>query len=67
VIGPGVGQEYTETKDGLTIWEDHFFREIIDPARGKVLPDGEEGELVLTSLTQEAMPSSATARATSHA
>jgi phenylacetate-CoA ligase len=56
VIGPGVGQECAETKDGPTIWEDHFFPEIIDPATGRVLPDGEEGELVLTSLTKEAMP-----------
>ncbi len=56
VIGPGVAQEYAATKDGLTIWEDHFFPEIIDPDTGKVLPDGEEGELVLTSLTKEAMP-----------
>jgi phenylacetate-CoA ligase len=56
VIGPGVGQEYAATKDGLTIWEDHFFPEIIDPQTGRTLPDGEEGELVLTSLTKEAMP-----------
>jgi phenylacetate-CoA ligase len=56
VIGPGVGQEYVDTKDGLTIWEDHFLPEIIDPETGEVLPDGEEGELVLTSLTKEAMP-----------
>ena len=56
VIGPGVGQEYVETKDGLTIWEDHFIPEIIDPDTGSVLPDGEEGELVFTSLTKEAMP-----------
>jgi phenylacetate-CoA ligase len=56
VIGPGVGQEYAATKDGLTIWEDHFFPEIIDPETGKALPDGEEGELVLTTLTKEAMP-----------
>jgi phenylacetate-CoA ligase len=56
VIGPGVGQEYAATKDGLTIWEDHFYPEIIDPDTGKVLPDGEEGELVFTSLTKEAMP-----------
>jgi phenylacetate-CoA ligase len=56
VIGPGVGQEYADTKDGLTIWEDHFFPEIIDPDTGKRLPDGEEGELVFTSLTKEAMP-----------
>jgi phenylacetate-CoA ligase len=56
VIGPGVGQEYAGTKDGLTIWEDHFFPEIIDPETGAILPDGEEGELVFTSLTKEAMP-----------
>ena len=56
VIGPGVGQEYAETKDGLTIWEDHFFPEIVDPETVKVLPDGEEGQLVLTSLAKEAMP-----------
>ncbi len=56
IIGPGVGQEYVDTKDGLTIWEDHFFPEIVDPDTGKVLPDGEEGELVLTALTREAMP-----------
>jgi phenylacetate-CoA ligase len=56
VIGPGVGQECVETKDGLTIWEDHFYPEIIDPETGQVLPDGEKGELVFTSLTKEAMP-----------
>jgi phenylacetate-CoA ligase len=56
VIGPGVAQEYAATKDGLTVWEDHFFPEIIDPDTGKALPDGEEGELVFTSLTKEAMP-----------
>ena len=56
VIGPGVGQEYADTKDGLTIWEDHFFPEIIDPDTGKVLAEGEEGELVFTSLTKQAMP-----------
>jgi phenylacetate-CoA ligase len=56
VIGPGVAQECAATKDGLTIWEDHFFPEIVDPDTGRVLPDGEEGELVLTSLTKEAMP-----------
>lgn len=56
VIGPGVAQECVETKDGLTVWEDHFFPEIIDPDTGDVLPDGEEGELVFTSLTKEAMP-----------
>ncbi|MBV9633777.1 MAG: phenylacetate--CoA ligase [Methylobacteriaceae bacterium] len=56
VIGPGVGQECIETKDGLTIWEDHFLPEIIDPASGEVLSDGEPGELVLTTLTKEGMP-----------
>ena len=56
VIGPGVAQEYGDTKDGLTIWEDHFYPEIIDPETTEVLPDGTEGELVLTSLTKEAMP-----------
>ncbi len=56
VIGPGVAQECIETKDGLTIWEDHFYPEIIDPETGEVLPDGEEGELVITSLTKEAFP-----------
>jgi phenylacetate-CoA ligase len=56
VIGPGVAQECAETRDGLTIWEDHFYPEIIDPATGNVLPDGEKGELVLTSLTKEALP-----------
>jgi phenylacetate-CoA ligase len=56
VIGPGVAQEYGDSKDGLTIWEDHFYPEIIDPDTGEVLPDGTEGELVLTSLSKEAMP-----------
>lgn len=56
VIGPGVAQECVETKDGLTVWEDHFYPEIIDPDTGEALPDGEEGELVFTSLTKEAMP-----------
>ncbi|HEV3009230.1 MAG TPA: phenylacetate--CoA ligase PaaK [Burkholderiales bacterium] len=56
VIGPGVAQECIETKDGLTVWEDHFYPEIIDPESGEVLPDGEKGELVLTSLTKEALP-----------
>lgn len=56
VIGPGVAQECVETKDGLTIWEDHFYPEIIDPDTGELLPDGEEGELVITSLTKEALP-----------
>ena len=56
VMGPGVAQECLETKDGPTIWEDHFYPEIIDPETGEVLPDGEEGELVFTSLTKEAMP-----------
>ena len=56
VMGPGVAQECVETKDGLHIWEDHFYPEIIDPETGEVLPDGEKGELVFTSLTKEAMP-----------
>jgi phenylacetate-CoA ligase len=56
VMGPGVANECVETKDGLHIWEDHFYPEIIDPASGKVLPEGERGELVFTSLTKEAMP-----------
>ena len=56
VMGPGVAQECVETKDGPTIWEDHFYPEIIDPLTGEVLPDGEEGELVFTSLTKEALP-----------
>ena len=56
VIGPGVAQERIETKDGLTVWEDHFYPEIIDPQTGVVLPDGQNGELVLTSLTKVGMP-----------
>jgi phenylacetate-CoA ligase len=56
VIGPGVAQEYAPDKDGLTIWEDHFLPEIIDPDTCEILLDGEEGELVLTSLTKQAMP-----------
>src|SRR6476469_7090421 len=56
VIGPGVAQECVETKDGLHIWENHFYPEVIDPETGKVLPDGEKGELVFTSLTKEACP-----------
>jgi phenylacetate-CoA ligase len=56
VIGPGVAQECVETKDGLHLWEDHFFPEIVDPLTDEVLPDGERGELVLTSLTKVAMP-----------
>jgi phenylacetate-CoA ligase len=56
VMGPGVASECVETKDGPTIWEDHFFPEIIDPDTGEVLPDGEFGELVFTSLTKEALP-----------
>ena len=56
VMGPGVAQECVETKDGPTIWEDHFYPEIINPQTGEVLPDGEEGELVFTSLTKEALP-----------
>ncbi|MGW2816392.1 phenylacetate--CoA ligase PaaK [Streptomyces sp. NPDC001415] len=56
VMGPGVAAECVETKDGLHIWEDHFYPEIVDPLTGEVLPDGERGELVFTSLTKEAMP-----------
>ena len=56
VMGPGVAQECLESKDGPTIWEDHFYPEIIDPETGEVLPEGEEGELVFTSLTKQAMP-----------
>ena len=56
IMGPGVANECIETKDGPTIWEDHFYPEIIDPETGEVLPDGEEGELVFTTLTKEALP-----------
>jgi len=56
VMGPGVAQEFALSKDGPTIWEDHFVAEIVDPQTGQVLPDGEQGELVFTSLTKEAMP-----------
>ncbi len=56
VMGPGVAQEAATTKDGLHLWEDHFYPEVIDPVTEEVLPDGELGELVLTSLTKEAMP-----------
>jgi phenylacetate-CoA ligase len=56
VMGPGVAQECVETKDGMHLWEDHFLPEIVDPLTGEVLPDGERGELVLTSLTKEALP-----------
>lgn len=56
VMGPGVASECIETKDGPVIWEDHFYPEVIDPQTEEVLPDGEEGELVFTSLTKEAFP-----------
>ena len=56
VMGPGVANECVETKDGPTLWEDHFYPEIIDPDTGEVLPDGAFGELVFTSLTKEALP-----------
>lgn len=56
VMGPGVANECVETKDGLHIWEDHFYPEIIDPVTGEVLPDGEQGELVFTTLTKEGLP-----------
>jgi phenylacetate-CoA ligase len=56
VMGPGVANECVETKDGPTVWEDHFFPEIVDPETGEPMPDGEFGELVFTSLTKEALP-----------
>jgi phenylacetate-CoA ligase len=56
VMGPGVAQECLETKDGLTIWEDHFYPEVVDPESGAPLAEGEKGELVFTSLTKEALP-----------
>jgi phenylacetate-CoA ligase len=56
VMGPGVAQECIEAKDGPTIWEDHFYPEIIDPETGEVLEDGKEGELVFTNLTKTGMP-----------
>ena len=56
VMGPGVASETIESKDGPVIWEDHFYPEIIDPETGELVPEGEEGELVFTSLTKEAMP-----------
>jgi len=56
VMGPGVANECVETKDGLHVWEDHFYPEIVDPETGAVLPDGEVGELVFTTLTKEALP-----------
>ena len=56
IMGPGVAQECVETKDGLHVWEDHFYPEIIDPVTHEVLPDGELGELVFTTLTKEGLP-----------
>ena len=56
VMGPGVAQECVETKDGLTIWEDHFYPEVIDPESGKPVADGGQGELVFTTLTKEGLP-----------
>ncbi|XYK79600.1 MAG: phenylacetate--CoA ligase PaaK [Labrenzia sp.] len=56
IMGPGVAQECVETKDGLHVWEDHFYPEIIDPVTEEVLPDGEMGELVFTTLTKEGLP-----------
>jgi phenylacetate-CoA ligase len=56
VMGPGVANECVETKDGLHLWEDHIYPEVVDPETGQVLPDGERGELVFTSLTKEALP-----------
>ena len=56
IMGPGVAQECIESKDGLTVWEDHFYPEIVDPQTGAVVPEGEKGELVFTSLTKQALP-----------
>ena len=56
VMGPGVAQEVVETKDGLHVWEDHFYPEVVDPVTGQVVPEGEPGELVFTSLTKQALP-----------
>jgi len=56
ILGPGVANECVETKDGLHVWEDHFYPEIIHPETGEVLPDGEMGELVFTTLTKEGLP-----------
>lgn len=56
IMGPGVANECVETKDGLHVWEDHYYPEIINPATGEVVEDGEEGELVFTTLTKEGMP-----------
>jgi phenylacetate-CoA ligase len=56
VMGPGVASECVETKDGLHVWEDHFYPEIVDPVSGEALPDGARGELVFTTLTKEALP-----------
>ncbi len=56
IMGPGVASECVETKDGLHLWEDHFYPEVIDPATGEVLPDGQMGELVITTLTKEGLP-----------
>jgi phenylacetate-CoA ligase len=55
-MGPGVANECVETKDGLHVWEDHFYPEVVDPVTGESLPDGSPGELVFTSLTKQAMP-----------
>jgi phenylacetate-CoA ligase len=56
VMGPGIAQECVETKDGLHVWEDHFLPEVVDPLTTEVLPEGEQGELLFTSLTKQAMP-----------
>ena len=56
IIGPGVANECVESKDGLHIWEDHFYPEVINPVTGEVVPEGEEGELVFTTLTKTGMP-----------
>ena len=67
VMGPGVAQEFAQTKEGPTIWEDHFLPEIVDPETGEVLADGEPGELVFTSLTKEAHAGDSLPDARSHA
>ncbi len=66
-MGPGVACEFVETKDGPTIWEDHFYPEIVDPETGAPVADGEPGELVFTTLTKEAMPVDPLSHARSHA
>src|SRR5437899_11206077 len=66
VMGPGVASECVETKDGLHVWEDHFYPEIVDTVTGLPVADGERGELVLTTLTKEALPARPLPHAGSH-